>query len=63
MGYDDQEIAQHLSPALSTVLLPHREMGQWAVTSLMGDEPNPPAQERMECPVILRMSHGQNRAS
>ncbi|NBB98349.1 MAG: substrate-binding domain-containing protein, partial [Alphaproteobacteria bacterium] len=37
MGYDDQEIAQHLSPALSTVLLPHREMGQWAVTSLMGD--------------------------
>jgi hypothetical protein len=26
MGYDDQEIAQHLNPPLSTVLLPHREM-------------------------------------
>jgi LacI family transcriptional regulator, galactose operon repressor len=28
VGYDDQEIAQHLSPTLSPVLLPHHEMGQ-----------------------------------
>lgn len=60
MGYDDQEIAQHLSPALSTVLLPHREMGQWAVGTLMDDEAYPPAQERMECPVVLRASHSRN---
>lgn len=57
MGYDDQEIAQHLSPALSTVLLPHREMGQWCVEQLL--EPHEPliVTERMECPLVLRKSH------
>lgn len=56
MGYDDQEIAQHLSPPLSTVLLPHREMGQWCVEALM----RPPGRvvtERMDCPLVLRASH------
>ncbi len=58
MGYDDQEIAQHLSPALSTVVLPHREMGQWATSLLLqGKAEDPPAQERMECPLVLRASH------
>jgi LacI family transcriptional regulator len=57
MGYDDQEIAQHLSPALSTVLLPHREMGQWCATRLLHDAPALPTQERLECPVVLRASH------
>ena len=57
MGYDDQEIAQHLSPALSTVLLPHREMGQWCSHALLGDTSSAPTQERMECPVVLRDSH------
>jgi len=56
MGYDDQEIAQHLSPALSTVLLPHREMGQWCVEQLQSEE-LAPIQERMECPLVLRRSH------
>ena len=56
MGYDDQEIAQHLSPALSTVLLPHREMGQWCVERLLSEE-KASAQERLECPLILRSSH------
>jgi len=57
MGYDDQEIAQHLSPALSTVLLPHREMGQWCAQALLGETPPAPAQMRMPCPVVLRASH------
>lgn len=56
MGYDDQEIAQHLSPALSTVLLPHREMGQWCVEQLLS-ESDSPVQERLECPLVLRRSH------
>lgn len=56
MGYDDQEIAQHLSPPLSTVLLPHREMGQWCVERLLGPD-QPFEAHRMECPLVLRSSH------
>jgi LacI family transcriptional regulator len=56
MGYDDQEIAQHLSPALSTVLLPHREMGQWCVERLLSTE-YAAEHERLECPLVLRASH------
>lgn len=61
MGYDDQEIAQHLSPALSTVLLPHREMGQWCVEHLLADTSGA-VQERMECPLVLRDSHRHGAA-
>ena len=57
MGYDDQEIAQHLSPALSTVLLPHREMGQWCVEQLLSAYVSSVVIERMECPLVLRRSH------
>ena len=56
MGYDDQEIAQHLSPSLSTVLLPHREMGQWCVRELLKTS-GEPSIERLECPVVTRQSH------
>ena len=57
MGYDDQEIAQHLSPALSTVLLPHREMGQLCAERLLSDAALEPGQTRLECPLVLRASH------
>jgi LacI family transcriptional regulator len=60
MGYDDQEIAEHLHPSLSTVLLPHREMGQLAVRHLLSSDaghPVPAEQVRIECPVVLRRSH------
>ena len=57
MGYDDQEIAQHLTPALSTVLLPHREMGQWCARTILDAEELPTAPVRLECPLILRDSH------
>jgi len=57
MGYDDQEIAQHLHPALSTVLLPHREMGQWAAEAILSDEDLQPQQIRLECPLVPRDSH------
>ncbi len=60
MGYDDQEIAEHLFPSLSTVLLPHREMGQLAARHLLGEpdaESKLPEQIRLECPVVFRRSH------
>ena len=34
MGYDDREIAQHLHPPLTTVLLPHFDMGSIAAEIL-----------------------------
>jgi LacI family transcriptional regulator len=34
VGYDDEEIARHLNPQLTTIVLPHRAMGQWAVEML-----------------------------
>jgi LacI family transcriptional regulator len=63
VGYDDQDpIADGLFPALTTVALPHYDMGHWAVERLIdgiergtrvakGDTPF-----RMPCPVVVRSS-------
>ena len=59
MGYDDQEIAVQLSPPLSTVLLPHREMGRWAADYLITTwrhREGRAVQFKMDCPVVLRES-------
>ncbi len=42
IGYDDQDIAQHLDPPLSSVLLPHREMGQLCARLLLARKRPPP---------------------
>ncbi len=57
MGYDDQEIAQHLAPPLSTVLLPHREMAQLAARRLIDTDDAEVLQDRVECPIVIRASH------
>jgi len=64
MGFDNQElIAADLSPPLSTMSLPHFEMGQWAVRHLLkliedSDDVNQkePLQHLMNCPLIERES-------
>ena len=62
MGVDDQQsVADQLVPALTTVALPHRRIGERAVELLLeqlhGLE-TPPGVERIDCPLIVRASAG-----
>lgn len=59
MGYDDREIAQHFHPPLTTILLPHFEMGALAAEMLIGRRTSgaeAPAQIKLECPIVERES-------
>jgi LacI family transcriptional regulator len=62
VGFDNQElIAADLRPPLSTVALPHYEMGQWAVDHLIGlitnqIQTDEPVQYLIECLLIERES-------
>ena len=59
MGYDDREIAQHLHPPLTTVLLPHYEMGSIAAEMLLDAASGSTARRRqikVECPIVKRGS-------
>ncbi|MEU3842549.1 LacI family DNA-binding transcriptional regulator [Streptomyces sp. NPDC028635] len=63
VGYDDQEhMAAFLTPALTSVALPHREMGEAAATLLLDaiDTGRTPAAtvRRIACPVVSRASVG-----
>ncbi len=67
VGYDDQQlIAAELDPPLTTVALPHHEMGRWAVEVLLGvrDRPGTTGGTEeddvvlMPCPLIRRDSVG-----
>jgi LacI family transcriptional regulator len=64
VGFDDQElIAGSLHPGLTTVALPHYEMGAWAANHLIdalegktgGDEPAA-GTTTLECPLVVRES-------
>lgn len=59
VGFDNQlDIAQGLWPPLTTVQLPHYEMGRWAVEYLMSvkDNPGQPIQHKLACPLVERKS-------
>jgi len=61
VGFDNQElIADGLRPGLTTVALPHYEMGAWAVETLIRliEQPQKgaPAQVRLPCPLVERAS-------
>jgi LacI family transcriptional regulator len=60
VGFDNQEIiAEHLRPRLSTVALPHGQMGRWAIDYLIQSADhaeNPPLQHTIPCPYVGRAS-------
>jgi LacI family transcriptional regulator len=59
IGYDDEEVARHLMPPLTTLVLPHREMGRWAVEKALSLQQSPAGRFRptkLECPLIERAS-------
>lgn len=60
IGFDNQElIAEGLRPRLTTMALPHYEMGVWAVNALIAriQEPSLQAEQvELECPLIERES-------
>jgi LacI family transcriptional regulator len=61
MGFDDDDLASHMLPPLSTVVLPHDEMARWAVNRLIENEgrgwpPARPEKIKIDCELILRDS-------
>ncbi len=64
VSYDNQELlAANLRPSLTTVQLPHYAMGQWAVNYLLNsknhNDSSAPPQVTLECPLVIRESHGK----
>jgi len=57
VGFDNQEvIAAHLRPPLSTVALPHYELGAAGVRMLLGLDPAVDGAAKIHCPAVERAS-------
>jgi LacI family transcriptional regulator len=58
IGFDNQRVvAEQLHPPLSTMQLPHEDMGRWAVERLlMGGDAAEPMQHKLPCPFVERDS-------
>jgi LacI family transcriptional regulator len=67
IGFDNQDvIATYLYPPLSTMALPHYEMGQWAVKQLLSahssGKVNANNKQVLPCPFVERASLGSTKA-
>ena len=61
VGFDDEFFASSMTPPLTTLLLPHEEMGRWAVARLLDsnhadDHGRKHRKVKIECPLTLRES-------
>jgi LacI family transcriptional regulator len=61
VGFDNQELlAAHSRPPLTTVRIPFFEMGSWAIDQLIGAKPDESLSAdgpvTLECPLMLRAS-------
>jgi LacI family transcriptional regulator len=64
VGFDNLDvIAPYLNPPLSTMALPHYEMGQWAINTVLSElSTAEPTQQILPCPFIQRASIGRMTA-
>lgn len=56
VGFDDQELSRYLRPPLTTMALPHHELGRRGCELLLSATPPPPARELVTCPPRIRAS-------
>lgn len=56
VSFDNDEIASYLRPGLTTIALPHEQMGRAAVQLLLSDEKSRPAETLIPMPVVKRGS-------
>lgn len=63
VGYDNHvELSAHAVPAMSTVKLPHYEMGRAAVDLLLAPDENAPIHQEIGCDPVARKSVARPRA-
>ena len=62
IGFDNDDIAATLQPALTTLVLPHDEMARWAVERLVGPQGGP-LRMKIGCELIERRSVGPPRGN
>ncbi|MEO1289266.1 MAG: substrate-binding domain-containing protein [Chloroflexota bacterium] len=56
VGFDNQlDVVQNLKPQLTSVQLPHYEMGAWAFNQLLINT-SEPIQAKIDCPLVARAS-------
>jgi LacI family transcriptional regulator len=63
IGFDNEDLVAHLSPPLTTMILPHDEMARWAVGMLTDESAGSartarlvPKQIKIDCPYVERAS-------
>jgi LacI family transcriptional regulator len=58
IGFDDIELSRVINPALTTMHVPHRDMGEIAATTLLKliEEPATPIQINLDTKIVERMS-------
>jgi LacI family transcriptional regulator len=66
IGFDDEDLASHIMPKLTTLKFPRRQMGAWAAERAMDPDHNRAGTHRivkLECELVERESVAQVAAT